>query len=533
MRIVYAICIIFVVYLILGTLQDGAFSGTSTQDPRLRTYEELKGQKDNLQVPKEWRFLARSKGDQGQGGHREFFQKVREKGLASARQQKQVTEDVANLAESMREKNEALSKQPISPLLKLGMKRKHPNQTYEPTDLQDLKELEEKSAWNSPQDSGIQLRLSKPVNEEPEVLPENADAPVIEAIPTDPEPENGAGPEAPGQDQTEESTDLTTNSTEIPALQESVPQMTTRIHPGFQHKVRISQPNQESAETLLKFLDEEPENVEESVGTETQDSSRRPYNHEEGMDILRKFNNLARERLESYSRDVHDYSLFLYKWDMTNSSSDGMDVMFVKLRENPYSIYVFSHLPKRSEGREMLYWDGHYDGKLLVNSGPNLWNRTLLFRPDSSAIQSHSTRSVLNLGFRKLLQELIEISEKPEAFQDAEIRYYDQAKVGQRACYALEVTFPKKTPEQTFYQIQIFVDRELTLPIQIVIYDWPEKGKSPKVMECYTYVIQQMNPGFQDRDFCHLNPEYGFKSYVPELSENERDFMKMLIPSAE
>lgn len=181
----------------------------------------------------------------------------------------------------------------------------------------------------------------------------------------------------------------------------------------------------------------------------------------------------------------------------------------------------------------MLFWDGHYDGKLLVNSGPNLWNRTLLFRPDSAAIQCHSTRSVLHLGFRKLLQELIEISEKPEAFEEAEIRYYDQAKVGQRSCYALEVTFPKKTPEQTFYQIQIFVDRELTLPIQIVIYDWPEKGKEPKMMECYTYVIQQMNPGFQDRDFCHLNPEYGFKAYVPDLSEGERDFMQRIIPLAE
>lgn len=533
LRIVYAICVVFIIYLFLGIFQNGAFSGTSTQDPRLRTYEELKDQKDNLQIPKEWKFLVDSEDSQRQSRYRDFLLKARENSLIAVQQQKQVTEDVAKIAESMREKSDALSKQPVSPLLKFGMKLRNPNQTYEPTNLQDLNELEEKSAWNSPQDSAIQLRLSKPVNEEPEVLPENADVPVIETIRTDPEPEKGAIPVPLGQDQAAESTNLTTNSMKIPALQETVPQMPTRIHPGFQHKVRISQPNQESAETLLKYLDEEPEEVEEPVGFETQDSSRRPYNHEEGMEILRKFNNLARERLGSYSRDVRDYSLFLYKWDMTNSRSDGMDVMFIKLRENPYSIYVFSCLPKRSEGREMLYWDGHYDGKLLVNSGPNLWNRTLLFRPESPAIQSHSTRSVLNLGFYKLLQELIEISNKPEAFQDAEIRYYDQAKVGTRACYALEVTFPKRTPEQTFYQIQIFVDRELTLPIQIVIYDWPEKGKSPKVMECYTYVIHQMNPGFQDRDFCHLNPEYGFKSYVPELSENERDFMKMLIPLAE
>ena len=105
--------------------------------------------------------------------------------------------------------------------------------------------------------------------------------------------------------------------------------------------------------------------------------------------------------------------------------------------------------------------------------------------------------------------------------------------MGERSCYTLEVTFPEKTPEQTFYQIRIFVDRELTLPIQIVMYDWPEKGKAPKVLESYTYVIQKMNEGFQDRDFCHLNPQYGFNSYIPDLSEGEKDFMKGIIPPEE
>lgn len=531
LRIVYAICVFFVIYFLLGVCQGGAFSGTSTEDLNLKSYEELKDQKNNLQIPKEWRFLVDRK-DAQKRKRATFSQNFQEEMRESIRRQKQVTEDVANLAETMREKSEALSKQPVSPLLKLGMMRRHPEQTYEPADLQDLNEFGEKSAWDSSQDSGVLYVLGKPTDGESEDLSENADVPVVETVPDGPEQENGAVPLESVPDQSLKSPNLKTNM-EVTALQESVPQVTTRVHPGFQHKVRISQPGQDSAEMLLNYLDEVPEDVEEPETLEAPDPSKRPYDHKEGMEILRKFNALAKERLESYSRDVRDYSLFLYKWDTTNIRSDGMDVMFIKLRENPYSIYAFSYYPKRAEGREMLYWDGHYDGKLLVNSGPNLWNRTLLFRPESSAIQCHSTRSVLNLGFRKLLMELIEISENPEAFQDAEIRYYDQAKVGQRSCYALEVTFPKKTPEQTFYQIQIFVDRELTLPIQIAIYDWPEKGKSPKLMECYTYVIQQMNPGFQDRDFCHLNPQYGFKSYVPELSEGEKDFLKGVIPLAE
>ena len=505
LRIVYAICIFFVLYLIFGAFQKGAFSGTSHDDPRLMSYEEMKGCENNLQIPHEWRFLA-DQNDRQKRNPPLFSLRTEAERLES---QRRFTEDVTNLAESLRERNEAISREPVSPLLKLGVMRKHPNQTYEPEDLQALSELQETSVQNTNQDTLIHQSLGKPVGLEAEPFPKESEVPTIEEIPSD--LENGS------------------------SLSPLSQQCSVQVNPRLQHKVRISQKGQDPAEELLKYLDGDSEETAnpEPVVLKNQEESKQQYNHKEGMEILRKFNLLAKNRLESYSRDVHDYALLLYKWDTTSIRSDGMDVMYVKLREKPYSFYAFSIFPKRSEGREMLYWDGHYDNRLVVNSGPKLWNRTLLLRPDSSAVQSHSTRSVLHLGFRELLQELIDISDKAESFRNAEIRYYDQAKVGERSCYTLEVTFPEKTPEQTFYQIRIFVDRELTLPIQIVMYDWPEKGKAPKVLESYTYVIQKMNEGFQDRDFCHLNPQYGFNSYIPDLSEGEKDFMKGIIPPEE
>lgn len=532
LRIVYAICVFLVLYFILGICQNGASGVPAAEDPRLLTYEEMKDSEKNLQVPKEWKFLASEPVDLKR--KRELFlQKFQDQMKESARRQKEITEDVANLAETLRETNETLSSQPDRPLLKLRAMRQRRDQTYEPEDLEPLRELEKKPASDSPQDGGIQYTLAKPTEMDLEDLPEDEEVPEIEVVPQDSGQDTGFL-EDPEPGQTTGSADRTGKSRRTSPLLSISPQSSANVNPRLQNKVLITQKGQDPAEELLKYLDDDPEDgvVQKPAAVETSDQSQ-PYNREEGMEILRKFNQIARDRLESYSRDVHDYALFLYKWDTTNSRSDGMDVMYVKIREKPYSIYAYSAFPKRAEGREMLYWEGHYDGRLVVNSGPNLWNRTLLFRPDSSAIQNHSTRSVLDLGFRELLQELIEISDKAETFREAEIRYYDQAKVGARACYALEVTFPKKTPEQDFYQIRIFVDRELTLPIQIVIYDWPEKGKSPKLMESYTYVIQQMNVGFQDRDFCHLNPQYGFKSYIPDLSEREAEFMKEVIAPEE
>ena len=531
-RIVYVICVFLVLYFILGIYQNGASGVTSTEDPRLMTYNELKDCEKNLQVPKEWKFLTNSNLEQRQK-RTEFYQKFQEEMGKSALRNQQVTEGVATIAKNLREKNEAISHQPVSPLLKRSAMRKHPNQTYEPEDLETLSKLEEKPVLDSPQDLVKRQTLAKPTGMEPEILPEDAEVPTIDVVPQNPESKAGML-EDPVPGLAPESLDQTANSRNVSPFPEVSPQRSAIVNPRLQNKVRIKT-GQDRAEDLLKYLDDVPEEgIEpEQEDVETLGGSQQQYNREEGMEILRKFNQIARDRLVSYSRDVRDYSLFLYKWDTTNTRSDGMDVMYVKLREEPYSIYSFTFFPKRTEGREMLYWDGHYDGRIVVNSGPKMWNRTLMFRPDSSAIRNHSTRSVLNLGFRKLLEELIDISSRAEVFDDAEIRYYDQAKVGERACYALEVTFPNKTPEQDFYQIRIFVDRELTLPIQIAIYDWPEKGKSPKLLESYTYVVQQMNVGFQDRDFCHLNPLYGFNSYIPDLSEREADFMKELIPPEE
>ncbi len=532
LRIVYASCVFAVLYFIFGIYQKCASSATSADDPRLMSYTELKGSEKNLQVPKEWRFLTFSNTEQRQK-RAQFYKKFQEEMGKSALRNQQVTEGVAAIAQSLREKNEAISNQPVSPLLKRRAMREYPDRTYEPVVFEDLRELDEAPVSDFPQDLVKRQTLAKPTGMEQEALPEDGEVPTIEVIPQDPEPKEGIS-EEPVPDDQAGSQDETVNSGKGALLSAISPQSSASVNPRFQNKVRIKK-GQDSAEELLKLMDDSPEEAVTQGQEEgkTFGKSQQPYNREEGMEILRKFNQLARDRLVSYSRDVHDYSLFLYKWDSTNTRSDGMDVMYVKLREEPYSIYSFAFFPKRNEGREMLYWDGHYNGRIVVNSGPKMWNRTLMFRPDSSAIRNHSSRSGLNLGFRKLLEELIDISSQTEVFENAEIRYYDQAKVGERACYALEVTFPKKTPEQNFYQIRIFVDRELTLPIQIVIYDWPERGKSPKLLESYTYVVHQLNPGFQDQDFCHMNPAYGFNSYIPDLSEGEADFMKELIPPEE
>jgi hypothetical protein len=58
---------------------------------------------------------------------------------------------------------------------------------------------------------------------------------------------------------------------------------------------------------------------------------------------------------------------------------------------------------------------------------------------------------------------------------------------------------------------EVFIDRELDLPIRYASYDWPAKaGEKPVPLEEYTYSKIKLNVGLTDQDFDPANPKYTF-----------------------
>lgn len=251
-----------------------------------------------------------------------------------------------------------------------------------------------------------------------------------------------------------------------------------------------------------------------------------------GPEILRKFNRHAKNRLAALEEEVHDYYCILYKWDQTNILSQQRDVMHLLMRERPFSVYVRYEHPEKFHNREFIFWEGHYENAILVNTGDMFSNRTLLLARNSPAILNNATHTVTELGFRALLSELARISDQKEVLEDAKVRYYGNARVGDRACYALEITFLEQRPELTFSRMEVMVDKELDLPVRVAMYDWSDTPGVPGALqEEYVYVVKAINLGLGDIDFCHLNSHYGFREFVPRLSQREKDFMKAVLES--
>ena len=75
----------------------------------------------------------------------------------------------------------------------------------------------------------------------------------------------------------------------------------------------------------------------------------------------------------------------------------------------------------------------------------------------------------------------------------------------------IETTHPRQSPDFLFYQVRVYIDQELGLPIRFEAYDWPDRPEAaPELVEEYTYTDLKLNVGLSDIDFDVSNADYAF-----------------------
>ncbi len=523
------------------------------------SYEELQSSRENWQYPEGWQFMAKLEEERPRSSEkRGQTEKVLERAKRTAehdvklfnadatREQirRDVGKQISQIAENLRFQKESMEKRPIPPILKIWEMRRSNPKTYEIEQdrwefsdfekqtggiVSDVSEVGSKeNKGNATADSSFNPNVSPSIQPADKIRRETSERLVSQTSPETPTGRTDRFVNSPrvqkknpyfvfknAEPETEEESkrEEIENSPREKEMPEDLP---SSVPPLPENLGKISV----NGETLISLPDEfsDSEQWEEN-------NPNAAYDHEEGLSILRYFNQKARRRLATYSDEIRDYSCILYKWDQSNTSLDGQDVIWFKLREEPFSFYGRSVFPQKIEGREMLFWTGHYDQMLIVNTGAKALNRTIAFDMDSNTVQKACPKGLGRLRFSELLREMEELSRDESKFKDTQIRYFKDAQVGKEKCYAIQITYNDNSGSDV-YRIQIYVTYSRDLPVKIVFYDWPQNGKQPEIQESYLFVITELNPGFKDIDFCHLNPSYGFKRYIPRLSETETNFMK-------
>ena len=211
---------------------------------------------------------------------------------------------------------------------------------------------------------------------------------------------------------------------------------------------------------------------------------------------------------------IQDYSATVAKRERIGGKLLDYEYMFVKLRQKPFSVYMYFLGPAALKGQEVIYVEGQNNGNMWAH-GVGIKNTmfgTVSLKPDGPIAMRNQRYPLTELGILNLTRRLVEVGEDNMKYGECEVKFYEGAKINGRVCTCIEVVHPVPRRNFLFHLARIFVDKELNLPIRYESYDWPkEQGGPPELIEEYTYLNLKLNNGFTDADFDTKNPNYKFR----------------------
>lgn len=219
---------------------------------------------------------------------------------------------------------------------------------------------------------------------------------------------------------------------------------------------------------------------------------------------------LIKERCGTALNQVQDYEALFTKRELIQGKLVHQE-MQLKLREKPFSVYM--RFNRELEGRETLYVDGLYNNQLLAHEGSGFASLagTLTLDPKGEYAMAENHYPIQSIGMRKLVEQILEQLERETKFGEIEVKYFPQAKLGDRPCEVIQSYHPHARKDFRFHMSRLFIDSELKLPVRLENYAFPTANNpQPQLYEEYTYSNIRVNVGLTDLDFDRKNPKYKF-----------------------
>lgn len=182
----------------------------------------------------------------------------------------------------------------------------------------------------------------------------------------------------------------------------------------------------------------------------------------------------------------------------------------MKVRHDPFSVYMNFEEPHA--GREVIFVEGRNNNNLLVHeAGFASLIGTLELAPTSSQAMAENRYPITKAGIQKMMEAVIEQWEIETKYGESEVKYFEDAKIGDVTCRVIESTHPQPRKQFKFHITRVWIDDALGLPVRVQQFGFPAKsGAKPPVIEDYTYSDIKAEVRLTDRDFDTKNPSYNY-----------------------
>jgi len=191
---------------------------------------------------------------------------------------------------------------------------------------------------------------------------------------------------------------------------------------------------------------------------------------------------IAKDCQEYIRKSVYDYECVLIKRERVGNTLNDEEYMLAKVRNRkvdekiPLSVYLRFLKPEAVKGQECLWVEGKNNGKLLGHQGGRLGRLTpsVWLDPNGPIAMRGNRYPITEAGVENLVIKLIEKGERDRKRDECEVKFYEDAKINKRPCLLIEVKHPVARPHFDFHIAQIYLDKELNVPVRYAAYTWPE-----------------------------------------------------------
>ena len=201
--------------------------------------------------------------------------------------------------------------------------------------------------------------------------------------------------------------------------------------------------------------------------------------------------------------DVKDYSCVLIKRERIDGKLSPNHVISMKVRNEPFSVYMKWGEPSDLAGQEVAYMAAKHGSKMRVHltGALGLVGWMSIDQKDPRAAKS-SRHTIAEAGLGNIIERYTKgwEAERPLGLTSAKLASYEYNK---RPCVRVETTHRPDTAGQfEYYRTVVFFDKESKLPIRVECYEYPRDGSdTAEMVECYSYVNLRYNVGHGDELF--------------------------------
>lgn len=211
------------------------------------------------------------------------------------------------------------------------------------------------------------------------------------------------------------------------------------------------------------------------------------------------------EARESY-RGVRDYTCLFIKKERLRGQLQPDHLIAMKVRTQPFSVYLHWHGPKPLAGQEVCYVAGRNKGLMRVHSAGLLGAVGFVsMDPRDPRALENSRHSVTEAGIGNLLERYSQGWELERQLNRTQVRVAEY-EYNKRRCIRVETLHPDNGGGRVLhYRSVVYFDKEHRLPIRVENYDWPRPGGDPTgdLVESYSYVDLRLNVGLGEEAFSH------------------------------